>query len=74
MLCKQPNELAKINSQIRAITVAASHYGLIIRGYGSPQLVALDATPLLHLFFITLGTRNIAAMRALFAAADDALI
>jgi hypothetical protein len=65
MLSNDPIDLAKNNSKIRSITIAAAAYGLITRVREFSRLTTLKSTPLLHSLFIALAARNMTILRAL---------
>jgi hypothetical protein len=60
-----PEHLAKINSRIRNIGIAASAYGLIERNGVNKTRVDLRGTALLHDFMVALSHLNIPAMLGL---------
>jgi hypothetical protein len=57
-----PKEVAKLNSRIRKIVIAAAHYELIDRNAASSTEVILSGTELLHDFMSDLSAKNILAM------------
>jgi hypothetical protein len=61
-----PSEVAKINSHIRSICLAAAHYQLIDRNAASNRRVILLPTPLLHNLMTTLAIRNSATIKDIF--------
>ncbi len=54
-LAQRPSEVAKLNTRIRGVALAAAAYGLVERIEVHRTLVELRATPLLHEFMIELS-------------------
>jgi len=66
-LTNKPEHVARINSQIRSIALAAEAYGLIDRTVKLRKIRPIQATNLLHVFMMTLSHHNVAALLELHA-------